>query len=78
MIFHQVPKVRQIKVMVLVFALLGLAGELQANWPTPPQPASGYSLAFFDDFTNLDISPNGSGQHTWYPGIWWERHVGFF
>lgn len=25
---------------------------------------------FFDDFHALDLSPDGHGSHTWYPGIW--------
>jgi len=39
---------------------------------TPPSQAAGYSLAFADDFSAFDLSPDGTGSHTWYPGIWWE------
>jgi hypothetical protein len=39
---------------------------------TPPTQAAGYSLVFSDDFSDFDLSPNGYGGHTWYPGIWWE------
>jgi hypothetical protein len=39
---------------------------------TPPPQAAGYSLAFSDDFSPFDLSPDGSGDHTWYPGIWWQ------
>jgi Glycosyl hydrolases family 16 len=65
---------RQIKVITLICVLFGLADESRASGPPAPPPASGYSLAFFDDFTNLDLSSNVSvsGQYTWYKGIWWE------
>jgi hypothetical protein len=39
---------------------------------TPPSQAAGYSLAFSDDFSAFDLSPDGAGDHTWYRGIWWE------
>jgi hypothetical protein len=38
----------------------------------PPAQAAGYALAFEDDFSNFDLSADGTGSHTWYPGIWWE------
>jgi hypothetical protein len=40
--------------------------------PTPLQGLD-YSLAFADDFDALDISPDGSGKHTWYNGLWYEQ-----
>lgn len=40
--------------------------------PTPPSQASGYSLVFSDDFDTLSLSPNGQGNYTWYPGLWYE------
>jgi beta-glucanase (GH16 family) len=42
----------------------------QAQLFSPPAQASGYSLAFDDEFNTADISPNGSGLYTWYPGVW--------
>jgi hypothetical protein len=39
---------------------------------SPPAQAAGYSLAFSDSFSGLNLSPNGSGRYSWYPGIWWE------
>jgi len=45
---------------------------------TPPAQAAGYTLSFSDDFSPFDLSPDGTGDHTWYPGIWWEtRPVSF-
>jgi acid phosphatase len=31
----------------------------------------GYHVALVDDFDTLDISPDGTGSHTWYNGLWW-------
>ena len=39
---------------------------------SPPLQASGYQLAFSEDFSNLDLSPNGSGTHKWYSGVYFE------
>lgn len=36
----------------------------------PPSQASGYHLAFSDNFQNPDLSPDGAGKHTWYEGVW--------
>lgn len=54
---------------------------LAATWPAlapaavPPAPAaaSGYHLAFNEDFDNFDLSPDGGGSHTWYEGVWFNR-----
>jgi hypothetical protein len=40
---------------------------------TPPTQAAGYSLAFSDDFSTLNLSPDGTGNYAWYPGVWWEH-----
>ena len=41
---------------------------------SPPPQASGYNLAFSDDFTSLDLSPNSYGNYTWYnPGMFWQN-----
>jgi hypothetical protein len=41
----------------------------------PPRQAAAYKLVFADDFDSLDLSRNGSGIHTWYQSIWWDRHI---
>jgi hypothetical protein len=38
----------------------------------PPPQAAGYHLAFSDEFDSLDLSPSGTGNHTWYNTIWYE------
>ena len=44
-----------------------------SSGPTPPPQAAGYSLAFSDDFSTLNLSSNGLGSYNWYnPGIYWE------
>ena len=44
-----------------------------ASTLTPPPQAAGYTLQFSDDFSPLSLSPNGSGNYTWFsPGIWWD------
>lgn len=55
-------------------AALSCAGaQAQFPAPTPPAQAAGYTLTFFDDFTNLNLAPDGvTGQHAWYRGLWWE------
>jgi hypothetical protein len=42
---------------------------------TPPPQAAGYNLAFADDFSTLNISPNMLGNYTWYQGLWWQQTV---
>jgi beta-glucanase (GH16 family) len=39
---------------------------------TAPSQAAGYELVFSDNFSNFDLSPNGYGTHTWYPGIYFQ------
>ena len=51
-------------VMTTVLALL-LASVM-------PPAASGYHLAFNEDFDHLDLSPDGAGTHTWYEGVWFD------
>lgn len=36
----------------------------------PPSPAAGYHLVFSDNFKHLDLSPDRTGAHTWYEGVW--------
>jgi beta-glucanase (GH16 family) len=44
-----------------------------ASTLSPPPQAAGYTLQFSDDFSPLSLSPNGSGNYTWFsPGIWWD------
>jgi hypothetical protein len=52
------------------------AGEGGGGSAPPPQ-AAGYSLAFADEFNTFDLSPDGTGNHTWYNGIWWESVAPF-
>jgi hypothetical protein len=63
-----------------LYFLLSCGNESSAPQPTtstaqitPPPQATGYSLAFSDDFSALDLSPDGSAGYSWYPGIWWEH-----
>ena len=63
---------RQIKILAVASAFFGLVGKVSAVAPQPPSQAADYSLVFFDDFTNLNLSPDGSGQYTWFKDLWWE------
>jgi beta-glucanase (GH16 family) len=38
----------------------------------PPAQAAAYKLVFSDDFSHFNLSPNGYGKHTWYPGIYYQ------
>ncbi len=38
-----------------------------------PRQAPGYRLVFSDRFQNLDLSPDGRGNHTWYNGVWFRE-----
>src|SRR4051794_28492649 len=51
--------------MVLVASALTGSGR-----PSPPEPAAAYHLVFNEDFDSLDISPDGTGLHSWYEGVW--------
>lgn len=53
-------------------ALTALLATVLGSAPTPPA-ASGYHVAFNEDFRNFDLSPDGSGLHTWYEGVWFNR-----
>ena len=35
-------------------------------------PVAGYHLVLAEDFTHFDISPNGYGNHSWYPGLFFQ------
>jgi beta-glucanase (GH16 family) len=48
------------------------SANTRAAGPAPPAQAAGYSLVFYDDFSNLNLSPDGAGQYSWYPGLPWE------
>ena len=56
-------------------ALLSLAFGVMAASPslTPPPPAAGYRLVFNDEFDSLDLSPDASGNHTWYANVWFNH-----
>jgi hypothetical protein len=60
--------------LTLIWAAAGSAafGALYAQ-PVPPPQASGYKLAFTDEFDSLDLSPDGAGMHTWYEGMWFSH-----
>lgn len=45
----------------------------QAALHPGPVPAPPYRLVFSDEFDRLDLSPDGSGAHTWYEGVWFRR-----
>lgn len=61
---------------VIAFAPLKMFGGSGSRFTQlPPPPANGYKLAFADDFDSLDLSPTGSGTHTWYESIWWDKHI---
>ena len=64
---------RSIEAVACACLFFGLAEELSAVGPQPPAQAAGYSLVFYDDFTNLNLSPDGSGQYSWFKDVWWER-----
>jgi hypothetical protein len=60
------------KTSALACALFGLVGEALAVGPRPPSQAAHYSLVFYDDFTNLNLSPDRLGQYAWFKDLWWE------
>lgn len=39
----------------------------------PPRQAAGYRLVFQDEFDHLDLSPDGTGNHSWYPNVWFNH-----
>ncbi len=55
-------------VLVLAFGVMAASPSL-----TPPAPAAGYRLAFQDEFDSLDLSPDASGNHTWYANVWFNH-----
>ena len=64
---------------LLLLVMLGGAAlrcDLRAQRATlrPPPPAKEYDLVFDDEFEALDLSPDGSGVHSWYEGIWFHDH----
>jgi beta-glucanase (GH16 family) len=58
-----------------IAATLFLASLASAYAQTAPPQAAGYNLVFSDEFDALNISANGTGSYTWYPGIWWESKI---
>jgi beta-glucanase (GH16 family) len=56
--------------MVCLLVLVLPMAVKQAVGATPPAQAAGYSLMFSDDFTSLNLSPNGTGNYRWYDGVW--------
>jgi hypothetical protein len=47
---------------------------MREDIPVPPPAVRDYRLVFCDDFTNLDLSPDGRGVHRWYEGVWYSQH----
>jgi hypothetical protein len=54
--------------LVLAFGVMAASPSL-----TPPPPAAGYRLVFNDEFDSLDLSPDASGNHTWYANVWFNH-----
>jgi beta-glucanase (GH16 family) len=61
-----------IKILLVLCLFMVSASVTLADAPTPPAQAAGYSLVFYDDFSNLSLSPTGGDQYAWYPGIFYE------
>ena len=63
---------------LLLFVSLGatLRCNLYAQSATAAlqPPAKEYALVFDDEFATLDLSPDGSGIHSWYEGLWFHPH----
>ena len=59
----------------VVVSVVFVNSPLLCQTPTPiaPPQAKGYKLVFADDFDTLDISPDGTGAHTWFEGVWFNQ-----
>src|ERR1700755_728925 len=63
-------------VFIFCSILVGFSTWAQTNKPKlPPTQVADYSLAFADEFDALDLSPNGSGAHSWYESVWWDAYL---
>jgi hypothetical protein len=58
--------------IVFISALL-ICSSMPSLTQTPPSQAAGYKLVFGEDFRNFDLSPNGTGIHNWYEGVWFNK-----
>jgi Glycosyl hydrolases family 16 len=69
---HPQRETRRANGLIAAGAVLVLAFGVMAAGPslTPPPPAAGYRLVFNDEFDSLDLSPDASGNHTWYANVW--------
>jgi hypothetical protein len=66
-----------LKVWTVITAGAILCGKIWAQVPlpsvSPPPQAAGFRLVYDDEFDKLDLSPDGSGEHAWYAGVWFHR-----
>jgi beta-glucanase (GH16 family) len=66
---------RKILPSFIVCLLAQCAGGVFAqDVPKPLAKLGGYELVFHDEFDNLDLSPDSHGKHTWYEGVWFNKH----
>jgi beta-glucanase (GH16 family) len=61
------------RISALIAVLCLSFGAVLSYGQTPPA-AAGYHLAFSDDFSHFDLSPDRGGAHTWYEGVWFNTH----
>lgn len=60
--------------VLLACLICFITGVATGQSLTPPPQASGYRLAFQDNFRALDLSKDQSGNHTWYPNVFFEHN----
>ncbi|WP_336961756.1 glycoside hydrolase family 16 protein [Sphingobium aquiterrae] len=51
------------------------AGSVPVSVPAPAAAAGYDDLVFSDEFSALDLSPDGGGTHRWYNGLWYRAPV---
>ena len=72
-LFNTKMPMRKLNLIALLISTFLIADKSPAAPPVPPYQATGYSLAFFEDFTNLNLSPDSqTGDYPWYRGLWYE------
>jgi beta-glucanase (GH16 family) len=60
-------------ILMMVVILAAITTASTATSPTPPPQAAGYSLVFYDNFSNLNLAPDAiTNEYPWYRGIWYE------
>jgi hypothetical protein len=60
-------------VVVVLIALPAQSQRADEIRPGTPPQAQGYKLVFEDDFHKFDLSPQGTGPHTWHEGVWFSQ-----